>query len=88
MTNNLISNTKVNPNLNQMQKVKVLMGRTREGRACRRIKVQMCPQMLVPRKISSRTEPYDDLKVVQVDDLLESHPGRRLTGKSSEISKV
>nr|VDD43983.1 unnamed protein product [Brassica oleracea] len=31
--------------------VKVLMGRTREGRACRRIKVQMCPQMLVPRKI-------------------------------------
>ncbi|CAF2061667.1 unnamed protein product [Brassica napus] len=28
-----------------------LMGRTREGRACRRIKVQMCPQMLVPRKI-------------------------------------
>ncbi|CAN6839943.1 unnamed protein product [Brassica oleracea] len=26
-------------------------GRTREGRACRRIKVQMCPQMLVPRKI-------------------------------------
>ncbi|CAN6888730.1 unnamed protein product [Brassica oleracea] len=27
------------------------MGRTREGRACRRIKVQMCPQMLVPRKI-------------------------------------
>ncbi|CAN6886871.1 unnamed protein product [Brassica oleracea] len=31
--------------------VKVLMGRMREGRACRRIKVQMCPQMLVPRKI-------------------------------------
>ncbi|CDY44996.1 BnaCnng12260D [Brassica napus] len=35
--------------------VKVLMGRTREGRAWRRIKVQMCPQlclhMLVPRKI-------------------------------------
>ncbi|KAL0662606.1 hypothetical protein Bca4012_099443 [Brassica carinata] len=35
--------------------VKVLMGRTREGIAWRRIKVQMCPQlcpqMLVPRKI-------------------------------------
>ncbi|CAN7084104.1 unnamed protein product, partial [Brassica oleracea var. botrytis] len=39
--------------------LKVLMGRTREGRAWRRIKVQMCPQlcpqlcpqMLVPRKI-------------------------------------
>nr|VDD35234.1 unnamed protein product [Brassica oleracea] len=31
--------------------VKVLMGRTREGRACRWIKVQMCSQMLVPRKI-------------------------------------
>ncbi|CAN6894539.1 unnamed protein product [Brassica oleracea] len=35
--------------------VKVLMGRMREGRAWRRIKVQMCPQlcpqMLVPRKI-------------------------------------
>ncbi|CAN6918363.1 unnamed protein product [Brassica oleracea] len=35
--------------------VKVLMGRTRKGRAWRRIKVQMCPQlclqMLVPRKI-------------------------------------
>ncbi|CAN7003056.1 unnamed protein product [Brassica oleracea var. botrytis] len=35
--------------------MKVLMGRTREGRAWRRIKVQMCPQfcpqMLVPRKI-------------------------------------
>ncbi|CAN7060157.1 unnamed protein product [Brassica oleracea var. botrytis] len=31
--------------------VKVLMGRTREGRACRRIKVQMCPHMLVVRKI-------------------------------------
>nr|VDD32708.1 unnamed protein product [Brassica oleracea] len=35
--------------------VKVLMGRSREGRAWRRIKVQMCPQlcpqMLVPRKI-------------------------------------
>ncbi|CAN6929081.1 unnamed protein product [Brassica oleracea] len=35
--------------------VKVLMGRTREGRAWQRIKVQMCPQlcpqMLVPRKI-------------------------------------
>ncbi|CAN6850545.1 unnamed protein product [Brassica oleracea] len=27
------------------------MGRTREGIAWRRIKVQMCPQMLVPRKI-------------------------------------
>ncbi|KAF2603143.1 hypothetical protein F2Q70_00026572 [Brassica cretica] len=37
--------------------VKVLMGRTREGRACRRINVQMCPQMLVPRKINSGTEP-------------------------------
>ncbi|CAF1910607.1 unnamed protein product [Brassica napus] len=33
------------------RRVKVLMGRTRGGRACRRIKVQMCPQMLVPRKI-------------------------------------
>ncbi|CAN6855987.1 unnamed protein product [Brassica oleracea] len=31
--------------------VKVLMGRTQEGRAYRRIKVQMCPQMLVPRKV-------------------------------------
>ncbi|KAH0942695.1 hypothetical protein HID58_002332, partial [Brassica napus] len=31
--------------------VKVLMGRTREGRGCWRIKVQMCPQMIVPRKI-------------------------------------
>ncbi|KAF3515203.1 hypothetical protein F2Q69_00008703 [Brassica cretica] len=31
--------------------VKVLMGQTREGRACPRIKVQMCPQMLVLRKI-------------------------------------
>ncbi|CAN6867257.1 unnamed protein product [Brassica oleracea] len=31
--------------------VKVLMGLTWEGRACRRIKFQMCPQMLVPRKI-------------------------------------
>ncbi|CAF2059579.1 unnamed protein product [Brassica napus] len=35
--------------------VKVLMGRTREGRAWWRVKVQMCPQlcpqMLVPRKI-------------------------------------
>ncbi|WZZ44828.1 hypothetical protein YC2023_041087 [Brassica napus] len=27
------------------------MGRMREERSCRRIKVQMCPQMLVPRKI-------------------------------------
>ncbi|WZZ90349.1 hypothetical protein YC2023_118928 [Brassica napus] len=33
------------------RRVKVLMGRTQEGRACRRIKVQMCAQMLVPRKI-------------------------------------
>ncbi|KAL0716591.1 hypothetical protein Bca4012_065913 [Brassica carinata] len=30
--------------------VKVLMGRTREGRACRRNKLLKCPEMLVPRK--------------------------------------
>ncbi|CDY52063.1 BnaCnng21730D [Brassica napus] len=32
------------------------MGRTREGRACRRIKVQMCPQILVPRKIKLQNQ--------------------------------
>ncbi|WZZ70126.1 hypothetical protein YC2023_081496 [Brassica napus] len=39
-------------------KVKVLMGRTREGRACRWIKVQMCPQMLVPRKIKLQNRAF------------------------------
>ncbi|CAN7029250.1 unnamed protein product [Brassica oleracea var. botrytis] len=56
-------NRRSNPGLNmcalfivyEFYILKVLMGRTREGRAWRRIKVQicpqLCPQMLVPRKI-------------------------------------
>ncbi|CAN6927490.1 unnamed protein product [Brassica oleracea] len=38
--------------------VEVLMGRTRERRACRRIKVQMCPEMLVPRKIKLHNRAF------------------------------
>ncbi|CDY69886.1 BnaCnng65790D [Brassica napus] len=41
------------------EKVKVLMGRTQEGRAYRRIKVQMCPQMLVPRKVKLQNRKED-----------------------------
>ncbi|WZZ28247.1 hypothetical protein YC2023_011648 [Brassica napus] len=50
-----VSNNPLSPHFSRVLVVKVLMGRTRERRAWRRIKVQMCPQlclqMLVPRKI-------------------------------------
>ncbi|CDY67786.1 BnaC07g48360D [Brassica napus] len=43
--------------------MKVLMGRTQEGRACRRITVQMCPQMLVPRKIKLQNRALRTLDI-------------------------
>ncbi|CAN6823321.1 unnamed protein product, partial [Brassica oleracea] len=41
------------------KKSEMLMGRTREGRACRRIKLQMCRQMLVPRKIKLQNRAFN-----------------------------
>ncbi|CDY41688.1 BnaC02g34660D [Brassica napus] len=57
--------------------VKLLMGRTREGRAWRRIKVQMCPQlcpqMLVPRKIKLQNRALRRMLDIRKREMLLWH---------------